>query len=298
MIITPAKGINLKDYPNSILDGKVWRMTEKIDGVRRLFPKLSNGSVKCFSRTNKPDIWLPHITEFFEAPWFPADMVYDCELVDRKLYFEKVDSFLLRSESSAKASQQFFDNKKDLMAVCFDMFCPYGDTRVGRERHIELSKIFANGTLKDAVTMVPYFGNIYGADMDTIASVMKEVARHNGEGIMLMDMDSIYIPGESDSLVKVKKLKEFIGKIVDVEMARKGTKIEGGVAAMICSVKGCTVPVRVGSGLNNEQRRFLAENSPIGKEIEIEAFSYSRDKSGNISLNLPIFKRIIDNNKE
>jgi len=294
MIITPAKGINLKDYPNSILDGKVWRMTEKIDGVRRLFHKDLDGNVNCFSRTNKPDIWLPHITEFFEAPWFPSNMVYDCELVDRKLYFEKVDSFLLRSESSAKASQQFFDNKKDLMVVCFDAFRPDGDTRVGFERHKELMSMFANGTLKDPAIMVPYFGNIYGADMDMISAIMKEVARHSGEGIMLMDMNSIYIPGESTTLIKVKKLKEFVGRVVDIEMAREGTKIEGGVAALICSVKGCTVPVRVGSGLSNEQRRFLAENSPIGKEIEIDAFSYSKDKSDNISLNLPIFKRIID----
>lgn len=294
MLITPAKGVNLKDYPNSILNGKVWRITEKIDGVRRLFHKDLDGNVTCFSNTNKPDIWLPHITEFLEAPWFPSNMVYDCELVDRTLYFEKVDSFLLRSESSAKASQQFFDNKKELMAICFDIFSPDGDTRVGRERHNEMTQLFAHGTLKDSVIMVPYLGNIYGADMDVISSVMEEIARHSGEGIMLMDMDSIYIPGRSTSLIKVKKLKEFIGKVVDVEMAREGTKIEGGVAALICSVKGCTVPVRVGSGLNNEQRYSFAENSPIGNEIEIEAFSYSRDKIGNISLNFPIFKRIID----
>lgn len=294
MNIIPAKGINLKDYPVSILDNKFWRITEKIDGVRRLFYKDKSGQITCVSRTNKVDKWLVHITEFLEAPWFPTNTVYDCELVDRGLYFAHVDSFLLRSESSAKASQQFFDNKKDLMAICFDIFSPDGDLRTGKERHQEMIEIFAGGTLKDPAIMVPHLGNVFGADMDIINSVMNEISKKNGEGIMLMDMNSIYIPGESNNLVKVKKMKEFVGRVTDVIMARSGTKIEGGVATLICAVEGCTVPVGVGSGFNNEMRYYLAENSPIGKFIEIEAFSYSQDKAGNISLNLPIFKRLID----
>ena len=67
-------------------------------------------------------------------------------------------------------------------------------------------------------------------------------------------------------------------------------KIEGMVAALICEVPGCTVPVRVGSGLNNAERTDMVINSPIGKDIEIEAFSYSKNRNGGVSLNLPIFK--------
>ena len=110
---------------------------------------------------------------------------------------------------------------------------------------------------------------------------------------MLLDMDSIYISGRTRSLLKVKQMKEFIGRIIDVEMARPGTKIEGMVAAVICEVEGCTVPVRVGSGFNNDERLEMAIKSPVGRDIEIDAFSYSKNRKGGVSLNLPIFKQFV-----
>ena len=293
-LIEPAAGINLKDYPNSILSGKLWRVTQKIDGVRRLFYKDKIGNVTCFSRTNKPDIYLSHICGMLSPPWFPGNTMYDCELAVRDLYFKNVDSFLLRAETSAIASQQFMDNKHKLLAVCFDMVRLDGDTRIGQERHNEMMSIFSGLKLSDPVIPIPYFGNVYGEDMVSISALMSGVLAKKGEGLMLMDMNSIYIPGRSNSLIKVKKTLEVVGTVVDYEMAEKGTKIEGGVSALICMVPGCTVPVRVGSGLNNEQRRLMAENSPIGKAVEIDAFSYSKDKIGNISLNMPIFKRLLE----
>ena len=90
-------------------------------------------------------------------------------------------------------------------------------------------------------------------------------------------------------------MQEFVGEVIDLEMARPGTKIEGMVAAVVCRVPGCTVPVRVGSGFNNAERLAMVYDSPIGKPIEIDAFSYSRDKKGAISLNLPIFKQFAHN---
>jgi hypothetical protein len=88
-------------------------------------------------------------------------------------------------------------------------------------------------------------------------------------------------------------MQEFVGTVIDFEMARPGTKIEGMVAAVICTVPGCTIPVRVGSGFNNAERIAMTYDSPIGKEIEIDAFSYSQDKRGAVSLNLPIFKQFV-----
>jgi len=295
MDLTPALGVNIKDFGNDILEGKTWRVTSKIDGVRRLFYKSATGEVSAYSRTNKEDKWLTHITEFLEPPWFPYDTVYDCELVDRHLFFEKVPSFVLRSETIGKASQQYFDNKQDLMAICFDIFKPGGDLRTGRERHDELKKIFSGFcSFDEPMIMVCCYGEIYGPDIDSIKKYMEYETDYNGEGLMLMDLDSIYIPGRSKSLVKVKRFKEFIGKIIGFEMAKEGTKIEGGIAAIICEVDGCTKPVRVGSGFNNQQRlEMAADNNLIGKMVEIEAFSYSKDKNGLVSLNLPVFKQVV-----
>lgn len=291
MQITPMLGENLVDYPDSVLDGKLWRMSEKIDGVRRLFYKAPNGSMTAWSRTMHEDKWLGHITGFLEAPWFPSGTVYDCELVDRELYFKHVPSFILRQNSNAKASQQYADNKSDLLAICFDIFRPNGDLRRGQERDSELYSLFNTGTNTDPIIRVPIFGNIQGSDTETLKKTMDEVTKRGGEGLMLMDMDSIYIPGRSKALFKVKQMKEFTGRVIDVVMARPGTKIEGMVAAVICEVPGCTIPVKVGSGFNDAERMEMTINSPIGREVEIDAFSYSKNRKGGISLNLPIFKQ-------
>jgi len=293
MQLTPMLGENLKNYPISVLDGKLWRISEKIDGVRRLFYKSATNDISAWSRTNHEDIWLTHIHDYLNNPWFPSDTVYDCELVDRELYLKHVPSFILRSVTNSKASQQYPDNKKDLMAICFDIFKPGGDLRKGEERDAELYSIFNKTTSRDPMILVPMFGNVFGADSDIIYNTMDKVTARNGEGLMLLDMDSIYIPGRSAALLKVKRAQEFIGTVIDFEMARPGTKIEGMVAAVICTVEGCTIPVRVGSGFNNAERIAMTYDSPIGKEIEIDAFSYSQDKRGAVSLNLPIFKQFV-----
>ena len=296
MQLTPMLGENLANYPDTVLDGKLWRMSEKIDGVRRLFYKAPDGSITAWSRTNHEDKWLTHIFEYLEIPWMPANRVYDCELVDRELYFKNVPSFILRQNTNAKASQQFPDNKRDLMAICFDMFKPGGDTRTGIERDAELYSTFNWGSNRDPMIRVPIFGNIKGADTEILRKTMDEVVKRNGEGLMLLDMDSLYIPGRSRSLLKVKRMKEFVGRVIDIEMARPGTKIDGMVAAVICEVPGCTIPVRVGSGFNNAERIEMTINSPIGREIEIDAFSYSKNRKGGTSLNLPIFKQFVGGN--
>lgn len=297
MKLTPMLGENITNYPESVLNGKLWRMSEKIDGVRRMFYKQPDGFVTAESRTNHKDIWLPHITEFLESPWFPTDTVYDCELVDRELYFKDIPSFELRQITNAKASQQYSDNKQDLMAICFDIFRPGGDLRRAEERDQELYSLFNRGRNQDPMIRVPIFGNIYGPDTDTLKRTMDQVTSRNGEGLMLLDMDSIYIPGRTKSLLKVKQMKEFIGRVIDVEMARPGTKIEGMVAAVICEVEGCTVPVRVGSGFTNAERIDMTINTPIGEDIEIDAFSYSKNRKGGVSLNLPIFKQFVSQDK-
>lgn len=297
MQLSPMLGENLKNYPDGVLDGKLWRMSEKIDGVRRLFYKETPQIISAWSRSSHPDPWLDHITDVLQSPWFPSDTVYDCELVDRKLYFEHVPSFILRTESNSKASQQYPDNKKDLMAICFDLFKPGGDMRTARERDALLYSLFNGMTSDSPIIRVPVFGNAYGADMHTIRGTMRSVTNRGGEGLMLLDMDSIYIPGRSRSLLKVKRIEEFIGRVIDVEIAKPNTKIAGLVAAVVCDVPGCTVPVRVGSGFNNIERYEMLCDSPIGKDIEIDAFSYSHGKKGGVSLNLPIFKQFVGGNQ-
>lgn len=295
MDLNPALGINLRDHDSKdVLTKKLWRITEKIDGVRRLFYKDNKGKVFAYSRSGKADPWLLHITEYLESKNFPKNMIYDTELVDSNLYFSQEDSFILRSKTIGKAAQQYSDNKKDLVAVCFDMFEPEGDSAIGEKRHALLAATFLRTPLNSPIFSVPIYGVLDGNDVETLAYLMDNILAQNKEGLMLMNLDTPYIHGRSNELIKVKRIEDFIGTVIDVEFGAKGTKIEGGVSALICEVQGCTVPVRVGSGFTNDEREYFAVHSPIGELIEIEAFSRTKTNSGMISLSMPIFKRIFE----
>ena len=84
----------------------------------------------------------------------------------------------------------------------FRCFLNLGDLRRAEDRDNELYSLFNRGRPTDPIIRVPIFGNVYGADMDTIRKTMDLVTCRNGEGIMLLDMDSIYIPGRTKSLLK------------------------------------------------------------------------------------------------
>lgn len=291
---TPSNGTDIKYLKKDVLNDKIWRASEKIDGVRRLFYKDPSGRIKTFSKSGKSDIWLTHIEMMLKQPRFQKNTVYDCELVDRESYFNKIPGYELRTITNSKASQKYKDNKKDLMAICFDVYTPKV-FESGRKRDLRLKNLFTPGLLSDPIIQVPIFGNVRGNDVVLLSQLMKLVDLYSGEGIMLMDMDAPHISGKSKSIIKIKNPDEYIGTIVDCELATRGTKIDGGISALICKVDGCTVPVRVGSGLTNEERYRMAESFDdyIGRDIEIESYTKTRDKRGNISLSVPIFKRLL-----
>lgn len=294
MEVSPALGINLKDYSSKdILTNKKWRISEKIDGVRRLFFKFHDGTVRCYTRSGKADLWLTHITKRLEDARFPSNYVYDTELVDSGSYFLEEESYVIRNTTAAKASQQFIKNKTDLMAICFDIFKPDGDLTKGEDRDKLLKTIFSSVPKTWPIQMVTTYGTLVGNDLKTLRSLMNKMTARKKEGLMLMNLDTPYIPGRSKELIKVKRIEEFIGRVIDIELAGPETKIVGGISALICDVNGCTVPVRVGSGFTDEERKIFAKDPPIGRLIEIEAFSMTKSGNGHISLSMPIFKRIV-----
>jgi ATP-dependent DNA ligase len=291
--ITPSLGVNIKDYDPAILLGeKLWRITDKIDGVRKLFYKSPSGKVTAWSRSGKEDIWLSHICDWLEQPHFPIHHVYDCELVDRESYFAGAESFIMRTETIGKAAQEYMDNKSELMAICFDIFIPEGDMSTGDERTKKLQDIFLGCHLAEPMIEVNIVGYIQGYNELMLSNLMSLVASRKGEGLMLMSMDSPYIPGRSKELVKIKRLEEYVATVIGYELGRDDSKIAGGISSLICEVPGCTVPVRVGTGFSNSLRQDLATDKVIGTKIEIEAFSKTRDKNGDISLSMPVFKQL------
>lgn len=269
-----------------------WRISEKIDGTRRLFIK-KNGIVEAYSRSGKQDVSLGHITSFFSQQRFPDNRIYDCELVDSK-YFGKVESFEVRAKSIGKAARKTGD-KTSLIAICFDYFDfdkPQEDT-VTRTR--ELKRLLGKEKPVEPVRLVNLFGRMDGYNPQLIDKIMQGVLDKGGEGLMLQELSSPYIFGRTPNLIKVKRLEEYTGTIVGFVSGRKGTRLENSIAAIICKVEGCTSQVSVGTGLSDYDRELFANNSKefIGAEVEIEAFSKTIDKDGNTSLCFPVFKRCL-----
>jgi len=294
MDLNPSLGVDLRNYAlNDILVNKLWRITEKIDGVRRLFHKNRKGEVKAYSRSGKADPWLVHITKFLERENFPKGYVYDTELVDRELYFSGEDSYIIRARTIGKAAEQFEDNKKDLVAICFDIFKPEGDLTTGTQRALLLAEIFREISLESPIFLVTDYGALWENDSDTLSYLMDRITLQKKEGLMLNNLASPYIHGRSTDLIKVKKVEDFIGQILDIEIGEDGTKVEGMMSSLICKVEGCNVPVRVGTGFSVDDRLYFTNSSHIGELIEIEAFGKTHAKKGTISLNMPVFKRLL-----
>jgi hypothetical protein len=267
-----------------------WRISEKIDGTRRLFIKR-NGQVECFSRSGREDGTLMHINSVFLSDNFPTNRIYDCEVVDSK-YFGKVDSFEVRAKSVGKAARKGGD-KRSLIAICFDFydFDRPELTTINRTR--ELKEIFKDTKQSSPVQIVKMFGRMDGYESQKLDDILASVLDAGGEGLMLQELSSQYVFERTSNLIKVKRLEEHLGRIVGRHMGRPGTRLEGKVAAIVCEVEGCTQWVRVGTGLSDLDREIFTEHYEEleGAEVEIEAFSKTVSKGGKTSLCFPVFKR-------
>lgn len=88
-------------------------------------------------------------------------------------------------------------------------------------------------------------------------------------------------------------MKEFIGRIIDVELAKPGTKNRWWWVVTTCEVDGCTIPVKVGSGFINAERMEMTINSPIANILVLMRSLIQKIKTVCCPLNLPVFKQFV-----
>lgn len=102
------------------------------------------------------------------------------------------------------------------------------------------------------------------------------------EGAMLKNLDSVYQPGRSDDLLKLKRFDTVDGRITDVQVHRKQKNMLG---AVLVDVDG--VISKCGSGFTKQERLDLWEtrSSIIGKMIEMEC----QEKTPDGALRFPTF---------
>lgn len=300
------KAEKYKDFKNKVKGPFI--VTEKLDGARRLIIK-ENGRITLSTRSGLPDEGLVDIER--EAVDLPDNCVYDGELL---AIGEFTDSIAQRQATNAIASRKGV--RTGLTFNIFDMV-PIEDYKRGISTHGALERKTLLGALfgdesieclspyhyKELIDMyklphtfdftrpVPIEG--IANTEDDVLMLTNPIWRRGFEGTMLNTFSGKYdlTVDRSKEILKVKNTEEIVLEVVDIEEGNG--KNVGRTGALVVEYKGNRVGV---SGRMSDVQRQQWWDKPstiIGKSIEIDYFGESTNKQGGVSLNCPIFKRVV-----
>ena len=222
-----------------------WLMSEKLDGIRAYW----DGETFTSRLGNK----------FYAPDWFTADLpadTLDGELwVGRKM-FQKTTS-IVRSGAQS-------DEWKQVTYVVFDAPEAKGGFEA-RLDHIEKVMNRAEAPHARALEHVVCTG------MDHLRSELERVEALGGEGLMLRQPGSEYVPGRSTTLLKVKTFHDAEATVIGHDPG-KG-KHKGRLGALICQLPD-GVRFNVGTGFSDAERE---EPPAIGAVITFRYQELSND---------------------
>lgn len=208
-----------------------WWVSEKLDGLRAFW----NGAKKMLLTRNGNRIHAPD--------WFtnvlPLNASLDGELFVKRKAFNQTVS-IVRSFSP--------DNEewKQVKFMVFDI--PSIHSSPFEARQNKMNEIIRE-TKCDHVVAV---NQTLCASKDHMLSMLKEVLKGGGEGLMLRKPKSPYVFGRSDTLLKVKVMLDAEAKVI-------GHRPGQGKYKGLCGALHCQLPngkqFYVGTGLSDEQRK-------------------------------------------
>ena len=239
-----------KSYdPEGKIDIDGYWYSEKLDGVRAYW----NGQI-FLSRTGN---------QFFAPSWFTDNLPKDHHL-DGELFMGRKK---FRNTVSIVKSHEGGNRWRDINFMVFDI-PSQGDLPF--EKRMELLKRHCS----DIPNVVVVEQKLFSKETQTIEDLLKEVEDLGGEGLMLRQPGSKYIPKRSNTLLKVKSFYDDEAKVVGY-----ATKGKGRLAGMTGSLqvegrKG--EKFKVGSGLTDEIRQ---NPPPIGTIISYR-YQEKNEKTG------------------
>jgi len=303
-VVAPMLGIRYDDVPRV-----KWPciVTEKLDGARRILIK-SGGAISMYTRSGHPDEGLVDIEH--EAGALPDNMVYDGELLAigefkdsiahrqatnsianssglrHGLTFNVFDMLPVDEFFDGKSTEKAFDRKVRLAATLGDID---GLEVLVKDEASRFYAAFCIGADFDYIKPVPVLGLVY--NIDEVTPIVEPIWKRDYEGVMLNTTNGLYEIKRSKELIKIKHIEEVILPIIDF-IEGEG-KYEDSLGAIIVDYKGSRVGV--GSGFTDDERQQIwsFQRSYLGRKVEIETFGESKNQTGSISLNCPIFKRFV-----
>ena len=269
----------------SVMDGKEFAITTKIDGSRIIAMKC-DGDVSFWTRQGQKYEGLVDLeADLMSCPY--DNFVFDGELV--AIDTDKEDTY----KNTMKLSRTKDLSKHGLKMLVFD-YLPVNDFLTQRSemayktRRAKLSTMFNS---KDFIyfELLPLL--YFGRDASVIIDILNSQVGKGEEGIMLNDMDAPYVFGRTSSLLKVKKFQDTELKIIGFEEG--DNKLTGTLGAFVCEYKGNVV--KVGSGLSDGDRAYFWANQDkyLNRYITVKYFEESYDSKTKLpSLRFPIYMRV------
>lgn len=273
------------DKPQYV-EGKTFAVTTKIDGGRIIAIK-EDGKVTFYTRAGQEYEGLVDLEDEMSR-LMPDNTCLDGEIT-------LLDRGNLSSKEAYKATMKIVRQttnmeKHGIKMLVFDWMPAEDFKRQQCEvpykfRRTELNMLFDKYDFKYFELLpILYIGN----DTTQVVKLLEEETANGEEGVMVNDYDALYEFKRTNSLLKVKKFDSCDLRVVGFE---EGTgKYVGMLGAFVCEYKGGTV--RVGSGLTDEQRVEVWQNSRDYENvlIEVSYFEETKDSTGKLSLRFPTFK--------
>jgi len=271
-----------------------WRVSRKLDGCRCICIIDENGEVKFFSRTGKEFLTLDNLKPEIKALGV-KNMVIDGEICMLDEHgnedFQNIIKEIKRKDHTIESPFYWmFD-----FLTLEDFQNKTSDTTLD-ERLTELFPL---------IKSQEYIGILdqFDCDDDAFAHMLEISKTNNWEGLMLRK-NTTYKGKRSDDILKVKTFYDEEYIVVDVENDVQRVIVDGAEVSenmlknIIIEHKGNRV--QVGSGFNQEQRRFYFNNPDqiIGKQVTIQYFEETTNMNGTHSLRFPVIKAIYDEKRD
>ena len=229
--------------------------SEKLDGIRALW----NGKF-LHTRSGKR-IYAPH--------WFSKSLpkiALDGELWAGRGLFHVVQRTVLDKVPSDSAWRNIF-------FVVFDLPNKPGNYKI---RYEELNNIL---NIKNQTHIIPIQQKALKSDGDLMA-FLSQIENLGGEGVMLRDLNSPYLSGRNNSLLKLKSYRDQEARVIGYKQG-KG-RLKGKIGSILVRTED-NLEFYIGSGLTDEQR-----SSPP-KLGTVVTFKYS----GVTQNGIPRFARLL-----
>jgi len=270
-----------------------WFWSRKLDGVR-VIVRIEDGDIKFFSRSGKEFHTLDNLKTALKE-----NMVYDNVVLDGELCivdengdedFQSIIKEVRRKDHTIESPVlKIFD------MLTIEAFDSGESTITFKDRLANICEWNIPSVGIVGLTMQPVI------DEDHVYALLESATKNGWEGIMIRK-DAPYKGKRTNDLLKVKKMHDEEYVVQDVEygpfrIIDPGTGLEATIETMtnvIIEHKGN--PVSVGSGftIGQRQKYFMFPELIIGKEITVQYFEESQDKTGKYSLRFPVCKTVYE----